>query len=83
MLVKLSQPAATTPIKINFDPLFPADGADSTVIGYGATSEGGSSSFVLQKVSIPIVSYDQCDGFWNKLEATTQICTGMYFQMTP
>jgi hypothetical protein len=76
MLVKLSAPSTISPIKINFDPQFPPDSVDSRVIGYGATSEGGSSSFVLQEVSIPIVPYDQCDSFWNKLEATTQICTG-------
>lgn len=76
MLVKLSGTSGTVPMEMNFDPQFPPDGVDAKVIGYGATSEGGSSSFVLQEALIPIVPYGQCDSFWNKLDAITQICTG-------
>jgi hypothetical protein len=77
MLIKLSQPVGTTPIQLNYDPQYPPDGVDAKVIGYGKTSENGSSSFTLQEASIPIVPYLQCDSFWNKLDASTQICTGM------
>jgi Trypsin len=76
MLVKLSQPSDVTPQRLNFDPSFTASGSDAVVIGYGATSEGGPSSFDLQEVKIPIVPYAECDSFWNKLDEATQICTG-------
>ena len=76
MLVKLRRPSDVTPQQMNFDPSFPADGIEATVIGFGATVEGGSSSFTLQQVAIPIVSFDACDGFWNKLDKATQVCTG-------
>ena len=78
MLVKLRGPSTVTPQQLNFDPLFPADGIDATVFGYGDTAEGGSSSFTLQEAAIPIVSYDACDSFWNKLDEPTQICTGNF-----
>ena len=80
MLVKLAVPSTVEPIQLNFDPNFPPDGSDAKVIGYGATSEGGKSSFTLQEALIPIVPYSQCDSFWNKLDANFQICTGMCTQ---
>ena len=76
MLVKLRRPSDVTPQQMNFDPLFPADGTEATVIGFGATVEGGSSSFTLQQAAIPIVPFDTCDGFWNKLDKATQLCAG-------
>ena len=78
MLVKLRGPSGVTPQQVNFDPLFPADGTDATVIGYGATVEGGKVVPNLQEADIPIVPYDQCDSFWNKLDEATQICTGTF-----
>lgn len=78
MLVKLQGPAAVTPQQMNFDPLFPADGTNATVIGFGDTVEGGSPSFTLQEAAIPIVSFSECDSFWNKLDEPTQICTGTF-----
>jgi Trypsin len=76
MLVKLRQPSDVTPQQMNFDPLFPADGTEATVIGFGATVEGGFSSFTLQQAAIPIVPFDACDSFWNKLDKATQLCAG-------
>lgn len=76
MLVKLRRPSDVTPQEMNFDPLFPADGSEATVIGFGATVEGGSSSFALQQAAIPIVPFDACDSFWNKLDKATQLCAG-------
>ncbi len=76
MLVKLREPSDVTPQQVNFDPLFPVDGTDATVIGYGAIVEGGKGVPNLQEADIPIVPYDECDSFWNKLDEATQICTG-------
>jgi hypothetical protein len=82
MLVKLRRPTDVTPQEVNFDAMFPTDGTEATVIGFGATVEGGLSSFTLQQASIPIVPFDECDSFWNKLEDATQLCAGtkLFFQ---
>ena len=80
MLVKLSGSAGIPSTQINYDPQYPPEGIDSKVIGYGATSEGGSSSFTLQEAVIPIVPFLQCDSFWNKLDSTIQICTGKLYR---
>jgi hypothetical protein len=82
MLVKLQGPAAVTPQSMNFDPLFPSDGTEATVTGYGYTVEGGTPSFTLQEAAIPIVSFNECDSFWNKLDEPTQICTGTFWFIT-
>ena len=76
MLLKLRRPSDVIPQQMNFDPLFPSDGSEATVLGYGATVEGGSSSFNLQQATIPIVAFDACDSFWNKLDKSTQLCAG-------
>ena len=78
MLVKLREPSTVTPQQLNFDPLFPTVGTEATVSGYGKTGEGSSLSFTLQKAAIPIVSFDECNNFWKKLEEPTQVCTGKY-----
>jgi Trypsin len=77
MLVKLLTPSDVTPQVINFDPAFPSPGADATLVGYGATSEGGASSFILQEASIPTIAFTACDSYWNKLVDSDQICAGM------
>jgi hypothetical protein len=79
MLVKLRRPSDVTPQQVNFDPSFPTDGTEANVIGFGATVEGGSSSFTLQQAAIPIVPFNACDSFWNKLDIATQLCTGMTY----
>ena len=38
-----------------------ADGASTTVAGWGTTSYGGSSASILRKVTVPVVNNDRCD----------------------
>jgi secreted trypsin-like serine protease len=60
MLVRLVSSSTVTPTALNFDPTIPVDGADVTAIGFGRTSEGGPSSDVLLKVTIPTVDFETC-----------------------
>ena len=50
-------------------------GAGSTVIGWGAISEGGPSSSTLRQVTIPIVGNEICDDVYEQL-TTNMICAG-------
>ena len=49
-----------------------------TVTGWGTTSEGGSLARVLQKVSVPVVSDDDCrDAYGSSQIADSMICAGL------
>merc|ERR1712215_216220 len=56
---------------------YPA-GTDCTVSGWGTTSEGGSLGKVLMKVTVPVVSDDDCRGAYGVSEiADSMICAGL------
>jgi trypsin len=48
-------------VKLNQDELFPSGGATSRAMGWGDTSDGGSSSNVLREVDLPIITNQECD----------------------
>jgi len=55
-----------------------AAGTMCTVTGWGTTSEGGSLARVLQKVSVPVVSDDDCrDAYGSSQIADSMICAGL------
>jgi secreted trypsin-like serine protease len=48
-----------------------------TIMGWGATSEGGSGSNRLLKATVPFVPDDTCDNYYGtRLNKTTEICAG-------
>merc|ERR1712006_38726 len=54
------------------------EGTMCTVTGWGTTSEGGSLARVLQKVSVPVVSDDDCrDAYGSSQIADSMICAGL------
>jgi trypsin len=56
-------------------PLNPGDSL--TVIGFGATSEGGNGSDVLQEVDVPYVSDSDCRGVYGSgFESDVMFCAG-------
>jgi len=56
---------------------YPA-GTDCTVSGWGTTSEGGSLGKVLMKVTVPVVSDDDCRDAYGVSEiADSMICAGL------
>ena len=47
-----------------------------TIVGYGATSEGGSSASVLQKAQVPITTDAYCGDAYGDFDAATMVCAG-------
>ncbi len=54
-----------------------ATDVDATVLGWGATSQGGPISNTLREVTVPIVSDAVCTGdYGGSFDATTMVCAG-------
>jgi len=82
-LIELTEPAqlnqwvTTIPLVTSpaDDSLYEA-GIESTVTGWGATSDGGSGSNVLREVNLPIVSYSTCRGVYGNELTRNMLCAG-------
>jgi hypothetical protein len=62
MLIKLDSPVTTLPpVQINNNGVVPGVDEDLTVIGVGATSEGGGSSTTLLEVVVKYVPTSECN----------------------
>jgi len=57
------------------EPLW-APGVTETIVGYGATSEGGSTPDRLQEANVPIVSDASCAMAYSSFENRTMLCAG-------
>src|SRR5690606_31549238 len=54
-----------------------AEGADSTVYGWGVTDEGNTSD-VLRKVTVPVTSDDACgQSYPDNYDAASMVCAGL------
>lgn len=77
-LIKLASPVTgITPIKLASTTAY--DNGTFTVMGWGATSEGGSSSRYLLKAQVPFIDDATCKaygGLYNGLVAAQEICAG-------
>lgn len=81
-LVKLSEPVpaeVATPVDVVTDDAF--DAAETfRVIGWGATSEGGEATNLLQEVDVPGVSDDECVAAYEAIDIQTspevELCAG-------
>lgn len=75
MLLKLATPSSAPLQQLNFDPSFPAENTQATIIGFGATSEGApNGSSVLLETSNSIASFQDCNAFYGFIMDATQIC---------
>lgn len=54
-----------------------APGVSSLVSGWGATSEGGSTATILQKVRVPIVSNATCNTSYGGSITANMLCAGL------
>lgn len=76
-LIKLDGPvtisASVQPITISS---LPADGTNLTVAGWGALSQGGFGSDILQEVTLPVVSFDTCNSAYGDLDGS-MFCAGL------
>lgn len=77
VLLKLSGSSKSiAPITLNDNPNTPAAGATVTAIGWGATSEGGSTSYKLREVNLSVVSQSQCQLIYGPTVTDNMICAG-------
>lgn len=51
-------------------------GTDSTVIGWGVTSEGGQQSDNLKRVNVPVTSDEDCSAAYNEYDPEAMVCAG-------
>ena len=47
-----------------------------TIVGWGTTSEGGSTPDTLQKAKVPITTDAYCSGAYSDFDANTMVCAG-------
>jgi len=79
MILKLNEPVDISvyqPIKLNDNANVPPTNEMLTVIGFGATSEGGSGSNKLQKVAVPTNSNQQCQSQYSGIDERIHLCAG-------
>jgi hypothetical protein len=81
MLLKLENRVANpnlTPIAVNSLRSNPANNDVLTVIGFGATSEGGYGSSLLQEVNVNYIDYETCDDLYNgDIVDSVMLCAGV------
>lgn len=77
-VLKLARPASQQPIAIaqpGDEAHYPV-GSLVTVAGWGATSEGGSTSSRLLEVDLPIVSDAACGAYYGTFDGPSEVCAG-------
>jgi secreted trypsin-like serine protease len=77
-LLKLSRNSTKAPTKVSgaAETGLWAAGTTETIVGWGATSEGGSTPTKLQEAQVPITTDAYCSGAYSDFDATTMICAG-------
>jgi hypothetical protein len=80
MLIKLDSPVTTlAPVQINNNENVPGVNEDLTVIGVGATSEGGGSSNTLLEVVVKYVPTSECNlnsAYGGEVHDPSMFCAG-------
>ena len=77
MIVKLATPSPAPVIRVNTNNFLPFTGTGVTVIGFGATTEGGDVSLSLQEVDVETLDFTMCqDLLQGPLFPDTQMCAG-------
>ena len=77
-LLKLSRNSTKTPTKVSGTTetgLWSA-GTSETIVGWGATSEGGDIPNHLQEAQVPITTDAYCSGAYSDFDPKTMICAG-------
>jgi trypsin len=75
-LVELERPAAETPIQVagqGEEGLW-APRTMATVLGWGATSDGGADSDVLKEAQVPVIADADCDRVEPDFDVATMVC---------
>jgi secreted trypsin-like serine protease len=53
-----------------------APGAPATILGWGSTRDGGSSSDVLREAQVPILPDESCGGVYSGWDSAIMVCAG-------
>jgi len=70
-LYKLATPVTSiTPVPLVSSTSEVAPGTNARIIGWGTTSEGGSSPTILQKADVPIVSFSTANAYYRDLDSS-------------
>ena len=48
-----------------------------TIVGWGATSEGGDTPDTLQEAQVPVTTDAYCGGAYSEFDAATMLCAGL------
>jgi len=80
-LCKLDHPVemdSNISLELNEEDTVPSDGEDLIVMGFGHTTEGGSSSSYLRNVTVPYVSNEECNApeSYNGRVTDHMLCAG-------
>ena len=77
-ILKLTAPSSKTPVKVagEADRSIWSPGVMETIVGWGATEEGGSSPDVLQEARVPITTDAYCADAYSNFEPETMVCAG-------
>ncbi|MDA0174717.1 serine protease [Solirubrobacter taibaiensis] len=77
-LLKLSRPSTLTPTKVAgaSETAAWAAGTVGTIVGWGATSEGGDTPDTLQHAQVPVTTDAFCGGAYSNFEVSTMLCAG-------
>jgi secreted trypsin-like serine protease len=77
-LLKLSRAASHAPTQVAGagETASWAPGTMETIVGWGATSEGGSTPDTLQEAQVPITTDAYCAGAYDSFDPKTMVCAG-------
>jgi secreted trypsin-like serine protease len=77
-LLKLSRPASHAPTQVAGagETSSWAPGSLETIVGWGATSEGGDTPDTLQEAQVPVTTDAYCAGAYSEFDARTMLCAG-------
>lgn len=75
-LIELASAPSVAPLSIANQGETSLNSGSFTIIGWGATREGGGQSTALKKASVPFVSDSVCGQAYGELAPATEICAG-------
>ncbi|MCE7007652.1 serine protease [Kibdelosporangium philippinense] len=64
------------PIATSNDDFAYAENTDATILGWGRTSSGGSTSQYLLQAQVPVVSDESCQSSFPKYNSSAMVCAG-------
>src|SRR5215212_5179150 len=77
-LLELSRNAAETPTPVSgsSETALWSAGTSETIVGWGATEEGGDVPSTLQEANVPVTTDAYCSGAYSEFDPKTMICAG-------